>query len=118
MFTRTNTIPPTKAGKNPRTTKPETKYAANLKIKALITNRKSPNVITVIGRVKIFTINPSVALMNPTTIAAINAVPNPLTSNPGIRYATITMLKALKNQLTIKITIPRASPIEGEQFGY
>jgi len=69
---------------------------------------------TIIGRVKILSINPSVALINPITTEAIDAVPNPFTSNPGIRYATITMLNALNNQLTIKIIIPKAPLIERE----
>lgn len=62
----------------------------------------------VIGKVKIFSINPIVALTSPITIAAISAVPNPFISNPGIIYETITRLNAIRNQLTINITLSEA----------
>jgi hypothetical protein len=112
MFTRARTIAPKKAGMNPRMIKPDTNRDANFNITALITKRNNPNVSIVIGKVKIFSINPIVALTKAITITAINAVPNPLISNPGMMCATIIKLNALKNQLTIKINIPKVYSIK------
>jgi hypothetical protein len=79
------TIAPKNADQNPFTAKPGTKKVANLSISAFITKRKIPKVRIEIGRVRIFNINPSVALIRPITTAASRADQKFLISNPGIR---------------------------------
>jgi hypothetical protein len=54
---------------NPRITKPETNTVANLSTRAFMISRNNPNVIIVIGKVRILSMNPIVALTKPITIA-------------------------------------------------
>jgi hypothetical protein len=85
IFKIARTIAPKNADQKLLTSKPGTKKVANLSISAFITKRKIPKVRIEIGRVRIFNINPSVALIKPITTAAKRADQKFLISNPGMR---------------------------------
>src|ERR1022692_3232092 len=67
---------------------------------ALITNQKSPRVIRVRGKVRIFNSTPIVALMKPIASAAMRAATGPLTEIPGTTCATIHTASALRTQFS------------------
>jgi hypothetical protein len=98
LLTMLSTIAPKKAEPNPAMKNPGTRAAANCSIKALITSQKSPSVRRLRGKVNSLSKRPSVALIKPMAMGAINAVPNPRSSIPGKRNATIIKLAALMNQ--------------------
>lgn len=74
-----------KAVQNPFTSNPSTKWSHNRMIIALITNKKSPRVKTVTGKVNNTNTGFTKKFNNPSTIATINAVENSSTTTPFIR---------------------------------
>lgn len=64
---------PSSAAINPDTLNPSKKLAANQNNRAFSTNVNKPNVMMVIGSVKIKRIGRTMRLSNPSTIDAINA---------------------------------------------
>ena len=76
-----------KAVKNVSTLNPPTIFVHNIIISALITNKNNPKVIMVTGNVSITNIGLINILSNPRTMATINAVVNPATRTPGIKFA-------------------------------
>ena len=76
-----------KAVQNVSTLNPPTIFVHNKIISALITNKNNPKVIIVTGNVSITNIGLINILSNPRTIATINAVVNPATRTPGIKFA-------------------------------
>ncbi len=70
-----------------------------------MTNKNSPNVNTVIGKVKITNIGFKKALSNANTIAKIIADVNPATSTPGRKLANTTTATAVKSNLMIKFIV-------------
>ena len=76
-----------KAVQNVSTLNPPTIFVHNKIISALITNKNNPKVIIVTGNVSITNIGLIKILSNPRTIATINAVVNPATRTPGIKFA-------------------------------
>jgi hypothetical protein len=78
---------PKKADQKPETKKPGTRCEASCNMRALMTNKKRPNVSNVNGKVRILRINPRVALTRPITRAAMSAVPNqPMEQQRNHRY--------------------------------
>src|SRR5690242_9629399 len=76
-LTSASTMAPTKAARNPCTSKPGTNHEASSIMSALMTNQKMPKVTSVMGKVMIFSNKPSVALMKPITITATSAAKIP-----------------------------------------
>ena len=85
MLTMASTTAAKNAVQNPDTWKPGAIEEASISIRALITRRNIPNVNIDKGRVIILRNSPIVAFIRPMITAAINAVPMPFTSKPGIR---------------------------------
>jgi hypothetical protein len=81
------TILKNKAVQKESIAKPRTMFAHNSIIIALITNKNNPKVRIVTGKVKIIIMGLINILSNPRTIATINAVVNPATRTPGIKFA-------------------------------
>src|SRR5690242_18398109 len=105
MFRTLRINPPQNAGHRPYTWKPGTNNAASFNISALITSQNIPKVRMVRGKVTTFNSAPTVLLTSPMTTAAISAVPNPRTTNPGTNRATSRMHNALNTQCTRSFTI-------------
>ena len=74
---------------------------------ALIIRRKSPKVITVIGRVKSTNIGLTTSRNKAITIATIMAEPYPSTATPGRIFAKITTAKAVSKSFNIKFILMR-----------
>ncbi len=90
------------AVQNDATAKPPTISEHNKMITALITNKKSPNVSTVTGRVN-NTINGLINRFNsPSTIATMIEVPKPATSTPPRKLARNSTIKAVTTILISK----------------
>ena len=89
---------PRNAALNVSTWNPGTKSLANLKITALITRKKIPNVNIPSGSVITFSSSPNVALNNPITITANSADFNPSITNPFTKCATINSAAAFNTQ--------------------
>ena len=73
--------------------------AASFNMSALITHQNNPKVSIVNGNVMILRKKPMVPFARPITTAAINAAPNPLTSKPLMKYATISRLNAFSSHV-------------------
>ncbi len=93
---------PTRAGKKPATEKPSIKEAANQNRSALMIKINKPNVIRVIGSVRITSIGFTMRLRRPRTNAAIRAAYIFSTAMPGTKYATPIRVKAV---ITMRIII-------------
>ena len=72
-----------KAIQNPDTANPSTRLSASIIIKALITNKNRPNVIIVIGNVKMINIGFTINLSKASTTATIIAAEGDVTNTPG-----------------------------------
>lgn len=83
LATTVRTIEPTKAGRNPATTKPGVIAPASQMVIALITKRNSPKVTIVSGSVRRTKSGLTMALTSPNTIAAIAAAAKLVTMKPG-----------------------------------
>ena len=89
-----------KAVKKVSTLNPPTIFVHNKIISAFIINKNKPNVRIVTGKVRITNIGLINILSKPRTIATINAVVNPSTRTPGIKFA-ISKTKAEVTRILI-----------------
>lgn len=96
----------TNAVQKPLTAKPLKNSPAKRIITALITKRNKPNVMMVIGKVRMTKIGFIKASSTAKTIAKIMADVNPSASwTPGRNFAKMTTASALKSNLIIKLML-------------
>lgn len=90
---RERTIENHNAGQNPVTSKPSTIFEASIIKRALITKEKSPKVMIVSGRARIFTTGLIKIFIIPKTIAK-TIEPKRVTVTPGTKYVATIMANA------------------------
>jgi hypothetical protein len=77
--------------------------STNKIISTVIIKEKRPRVMMLKGKVSILRINPMVALARAINTAAKIALPNPLTSTPGVMYDPKSMTRPINNISRIKL---------------
>ena len=96
----------TRAAKKLCTVNPPINLPAKRIIQALITNKNSPNVTMVIGKVRMIKMGFNMALRNAKTAATIIAVVKLVTSTPGKKYAKTKTAIAVSKILKSKFIVP------------
>ena len=106
IFNKEKSRLPKKAEPNPRRWIPGTSPDTNHSMRALTTNKKSPNVSIVNGKVRITMTGFTKKLTRPKTMAPMNAEPQPSTYKPGTSLETNMRRAALIIRRTKSSTIP------------
>jgi len=83
--------------------KPGTKAAANLSIRALMTNQKRPRLTSVIGNVRIFEEQTESGVHQADGERAINAVPKPAMSKPADDMSDDDQAQCAENPINKKV---------------
>ena len=77
--------------------------STNRIINTVMIKENRPRVMMLKGKVRILKINPIVALAKAISTAARIALPNPLTSTPGVMYDPKSITKPINNISRIKL---------------